>query len=166
MGYVAIRHFNCNDQFILDVDDITIVEGAGGPTPPTPPTPGTGGLQEERESEIVWSNCLEKGMYLGEGDVDITVLLNSADSPEGVTVTFTNYSEIEQELYPMAPVVLDETGYYAWDMFRKGNYQLTIEFDGYYTITDSLGIWDPTSLRYVMTEIIYGINDLYVSRTG
>ena len=27
-GYVAIRHFNCTDQFILLVDDITIVEGS------------------------------------------------------------------------------------------------------------------------------------------
>jgi hypothetical protein len=29
-GYIAIRHFNCSDMFYLDVDDITIVEGAGG----------------------------------------------------------------------------------------------------------------------------------------
>ncbi|MBQ5547258.1 MAG: choice-of-anchor J domain-containing protein, partial [Prevotella sp.] len=98
MGYVAIRHFNCNDQFILNVDDITIVEGAGGPTPPTPPTPGVGGLQEPRESEIVWSNCLEKGMWLGANDVEVTVLLNSADSPEGTTVSFVNLNEAEQEL--------------------------------------------------------------------
>ena len=27
MGYVAIRHFDCNDQWVLCVDDITIVEG-------------------------------------------------------------------------------------------------------------------------------------------
>ena len=27
MGYVAIRHFNCNDMFYLDVDDITISQG-------------------------------------------------------------------------------------------------------------------------------------------
>ena len=29
-GYIAIRHFNCSDEFILDIDDITIVEGTGG----------------------------------------------------------------------------------------------------------------------------------------
>ena len=29
-GYVAIRHFNCTDWFMLDVDDITIVEGGSG----------------------------------------------------------------------------------------------------------------------------------------
>ena len=33
-GYIAIRHFNCSDQFILDIDDITIVEG-GGSAPQT-----------------------------------------------------------------------------------------------------------------------------------
>ena len=32
-GYVAIRHFNCSDMFILNVDDITIVEGTGGGAP-------------------------------------------------------------------------------------------------------------------------------------
>ena len=30
MGYVAIRHFNCTDQWLLCVDDITIVEGYNG----------------------------------------------------------------------------------------------------------------------------------------
>ena len=28
-GYVAIRHFNCTDQFVLNVDDIVIVPGGG-----------------------------------------------------------------------------------------------------------------------------------------
>jgi hypothetical protein len=166
MGYVAIRHFNCYDQFILNVDDITIVEGAGGPTPPTPPTPGTNGLQLPRESEIVWSKCLDKDMYLGENAVDINVLLNSADSPEGITVSFVNQNEAEQELYPVADVVLDESGFYAWESFRKGDYQLTITMDGYETIVDNVSIWEPTNLRYVMIEIIYGVSDLYVSRTG
>ena len=27
MGYIAIRHFDCNDQWVLCIDDITIVEG-------------------------------------------------------------------------------------------------------------------------------------------
>ena len=32
MGYVAIRHWDCNDQHLLYVDDITIVEGSDGST--------------------------------------------------------------------------------------------------------------------------------------
>jgi len=39
-GYVAIRHWDCNDQWVLCIDDITIVEGEGSviPTDPTNPT--------------------------------------------------------------------------------------------------------------------------------
>ena len=134
------------------------------------PTPGPGSnnlnwLAEPRESETIWSNCLDKDMFL-EGDVTVNVLLNSADSPEGVQVTFTNYNEAEQEMYPIAPLILDQTGYYVFDSFRKGEYNVKVEFDGYVTITDSVSIWEPTDLRYVMTEIIYNINNLYVSSTG
>ena len=107
-----------------------------------------------RESDIVWSNCLDKDMYL-EDDVTVNVLLNSADSPEGTVVYFTNLNPIEQELYPIEPVMLDITGYYAYEYFRKGNYEVTIVNDGYYTITDTVSIWGPEDLRYVMTEIIY-----------
>ena len=38
MGYIAIRHFDCYDQWILKVDDVTIVEGEEPVTPPTPTT--------------------------------------------------------------------------------------------------------------------------------
>ena len=34
VGYVAIRHFNCTDQFLFNVDDIQIVEGIGGTPEP------------------------------------------------------------------------------------------------------------------------------------
>ena len=138
------------------------------------PTPGPGGnnpIQEPRESEIVWSNCLDKDMYLTNADV--TVLLNSADSPEGTVVTFTNYNEAEQAAYPIAPIVLDGTGYYAFDSFRRGVYQVTVEHEGYETIVDSINFLDyPNNLltemhlRYVMIEILYGVSNVYVSRTG
>ena len=162
MGYVAIRHFNCSDQFILNVDDITIVEGAGGPNPPTP---GNGGnVQEPRESEIVWSNCLDKDMYLDH--VTVNVLLNSADSPEGTTVNFTNLNEFEQANYPVAELTLDESGFYAFETFRRGDYVVKVDHIGYETIVDTVSIWQNTDLRYVMIEIIYGVENVYVSRTG
>ena len=164
--YVAFRHFDSDDMNYLFIDDVTIVGESGGPVPPTPPTPGSNELQLPRESEIVWSNCLDKDMYLGENDVNITVLLNSADAPEDVTVNFVNLNEVEQELYPVDDVVLDSTGYYAWDSFRKGDYLLTLTKEGYETITDTVSLWNPESLRYVMIEIIYGVDNLYVSSTG
>jgi hypothetical protein len=133
------------------------------------PTPGPGGdnlnqLALPRESETIWSNCLDKDMWLDA--VDVTVLLNSADSPEGVMVALTNLNEYEQAAYPVDPVTLDETGFYAWDHFRKGEYSVKVEFDGYEPISDTVSIWDETHLRYVMTEILYGVGNVYVSRTG
>lgn len=40
-GYVAIRHFNCTDQFMLNIDDITIVQPAGTEEPWTTVTGAT-----------------------------------------------------------------------------------------------------------------------------
>ena len=138
----------------------------GGGVGPTP-GPGSDNLNQlalPRESETIWSNCLDKDMWLDV--VDVTVLLNSADSPEGVAVTLTNLNEIEQAAYPVAPVTLNETGFFAWDHFRKGDYSVKVEFDGYEPIADTVSIWDETHLRYVMTEILYGVGNVYVSRTG
>ncbi|MDO5316884.1 MAG: choice-of-anchor J domain-containing protein, partial [bacterium] len=152
---------------VIHIYDLDV---SAGPSP----TPGPGGtncnaLALPRESETIWSNCLDKDMFIiGENQdgVTVNVLLNSADSPEGVQVTFTNYNEAEQEMYPVAPIELDETGFYAFESFRKGEYNVKVEFDGYEPIEDSVSIWAPTDLRYVMTEIIYGVSDLYVSSTG
>ena len=154
------------DAFSVDNVAFTAGSGSGGGSGSGSGTygPGTDPIQEPRESVIVWSNCLDKDMYLS--DVDINVLLNSADSPEGVTVNMTNLNEVEQGMYAVAPVVLDSTGFYAWDTFRKGEYAVKIEFEGYETINDTVSIWDATHLRYVMTEILYGVENVYVSRTG
>jgi len=119
---------------------------------------------DDRESDIVWSNCLDKDMYLD--DVDVTVLLNSADSPEGTRVSFVNVNPIEQELYPMTAVTLGDDGYYEWSDFRRGTYEITVSKAGYETETEIVTIDGPTHLRYVLTEIIYGVENIYVSRTG
>ena len=225
MGYVAIRHFNCTDQFILNVDDITIGDPAKGGDralnhyniyrtdcyndgpyndtttlflatvwrpdtayfdvswPDAAPGVYKWGVSsvyagnrvvdypaEPRESDIVWSNmcspCIDKDMTI-DSLVSVNVLLNSADSPEGTVVTFTNLNEGEQAAHPMDPITLDATGFYRFPSFRKGDYTVTVEHDGYETITDTpVSIWEPVDLRYVMIEILYGIDNLYVSRTG
>ena len=170
-GGCTVGYFNGKTAFIGDLQQspnlIAIYElrDGGG----VGPTPGPGGdnlnqLALPRESETIWSNCLDKDMWLDV--VDVTVLLNSADSPEGTVVTMTNLNEYEQEAYPVAPATLDETGFYAWDNFRKGEYTVKVELDGYEPITDTVSIWDETHLRYVMTEILYGVGNVYVSRTG
>ena len=177
-GGCHVAEYNGKMAFFGDIQQdpnlIGIYELRDGGTPGPGPAPVPGGdncnqLALARESETVWSNCLDKDMYIiGENQdgVTVNVLLNSADSPEGVQVTFTNYNEAEQELYPIEPIVLDETGFYAFDSFRRGNYKVNVTFDGYEPIEDSVSIWEPVDLRYVMTEIIYGVSDLYVSSTG
>ena len=139
-----------------------------GPTPGPNPGGNTNNLNQlalPRESETIWSNCLDKDMYLNN-EVSVNVLLNSADSPEGVEVAFTNYNAYEQQTYGGYDVTLDESGYYEFASFRKGEYKVNVTFEGYEPIEDSVSIWEPTDLRYVMTEILYGIENLYVSRTG
>ena len=91
---------------------------------------------------------------------------HSADSPEGTTVEFVNQNEVEQELYPIDLVTLDETGYYEFDSFRRGDYLVKVRHEGYVDIDTIVSIWEPMDLRFVMIEIIYSVSDLYVSRTG
>ena len=140
------------------------VENGGTPGPGPAPTNNCNELALARESETVWSNCLDKDMWLN--GVTVNVLLNSADSPEGTTVDFTNLNEVEQQNYPVSQVVLDESGYYAFESFRRGEYAINVRHEGYEPIDDTVSIWSDTDLRYVMIEIIYGVGDIYVSRTG
>ena len=104
-----------------------------------------------------------------ENGVNITVFLNSADSPEGVHVVLTQDS-IQASLNPMGDdeleIILDETGYYVWEQFRKGTYYVEISMEGYETILDTMTISTSTGMMYVMTEILYSPKDVYVSRTG
>ncbi len=150
-GYVAIRHFNCSDQFILNIDDVEITASS---------------IQSERESAITWSNFLDKDMYLNNGEMNLTVTLNSGDSPAGTIVSFINLNNFEQGLYPVEDIILDVSGYYVWDSFRKGDYQVTLTKEGCVTFTENVSIWDATTLSYVLDEITQAPTNLYVSSTG
>ena len=122
---------------------------------------------EERESEIMWSDqcgpCIDKDM---QTDITVNVVCNSADSPEGCVVSFTNLNEGEQFNHPQPSITLDGSGFQAVTPFRKGNYLVTVYLPGYELLQVEESIWGHRDLRYVLTEIIYGVKDLYVSRTG
>lgn len=84
--------------------------------------------------------------------VSIMVLMGDGNSPAGTTVSFLNHNSQEQQNYPMGPITIDETGYYMWDVFRRGNYQITISRSGYETIVDEVSIWeDFYSMSYTMS---------------
>ncbi len=124
-------------------------------------------LQLERESAITWSNFIDKGMWLFDGDVNVTVTISNGDSPAGVTVSLTNLDPNDQAAYPMADVVLGESGYYEWDSFRKGYYKVTVSKEGYTTVVENnVDLWEATNLAYVLDESIEAVTNLYVSRTG
>ena len=164
--WIAFHDVNY-DAYEIWIDDVTInADNAGNGD-----IPGTNinYLALPRESETIWSNmcspCIDKDMEL-EGLVTVNVLLNSADSPEGTVVTFTNLNEGEQLYHPIDPITLDSTGHYIFESFRKGDYAIEVAHAGYETINDTVSIWEARDLRYVMIEILYGIDNLYVSRTG
>ena len=154
-GYIAIRHFGCTDQFYLNVDDITY-----GDVPQY--------LQTDHESTITWSNPMDRDMYLYDA-VDITVTLNSGDSPEGVWVSFGQYYE-QSSINPLNGTLsfyMDETGFHAWDVFRKGEYYVYAWKEGYQEYySDWMTIDGETHIVIELEEIQESVSDLYVSRTG
>ena len=154
-GYIAFRHFDCTDQFLLNLDDI-----AYG----TPPAP----IQLERESEIAWSNAMDRGQWL-YNQVSLTVTLNTGDSPEGVHV-FLRQDPDQQAANAMAPedlsFDLDATGTFTWERFRKGNYTIEISKEDYWTMEYDEVIDGPAALEYELYERVEAVEDLYISRTG
>lgn len=147
-GYIAIRHYNSCDNFYLDIDDVELFNAD---------------VQLVRESKIVWSEPIGKDMYLVDGEVNITVYLDSYDSPAGATVTFENVSEPE---YSIDPITLDESGYYELDLIRRGDYLVTVAMEGYDTLTDYVQIWEPTSLEYMLGEIMIVPGSLNITKSG
>ena len=147
-GYIAIRHFNSSYNFYLDIDDASFYDID---------------VQLPRESAIRWSNMIGKGMYLTDGAVDITVTLASGDAPEGIVATFKNLTQPE---YEDIVVELDENGYYSFDSFRKGEYEVTLTKADYYDEVGTYYIMEPTSIEFMMYEHLYAPRNLKVSHTG
>jgi len=107
-------------------------------------------VQSVNESEIVWSEPLDINMEIENG-VDITVTLNNGESPEGVQVVLTNNDSGE-----VIEVELDETGTYAWETFRKGDYNVSVTFnDDYSTVAEEeVSIWGETHLEYTLNYLV------------
>ena len=148
--WIAFHDVNY-DMYEVWIDDVVIA--AEGAAPSAHP------------SAITWSNIIDKDMYT---TLSITVTLNSGDSPEGAEVYISNVDQNENINFPVEPVVLDETGTYTWDSFRKGEYEIAIIKDGYYSIGAyyTTSIYEPTELEYEMIEIVSMAENLYVSPTG
>ena len=147
-GYIAIRHcYNCGN-FYLDIDDVKLYNADA---------------QLPRESEIMWSEPIGKDMFLYDGAVNVTVMLNSGDSPAGAVLTLENLTEPD---YVVEPVTFDETGYYAWETFRKGEYIATIAMDNYNEVNYYVSIWEPVDLQFMIDEIMTAPANLQITSMG
>ena len=117
---------------------------------------------DNNESEVVFSNCLDKDMVT---TVSVSVITNSGDSPEETDVMFTNVSEPGLEL--TYEVELDATGFFAWDEFRKGEYDIYVEKNGFTPIMlEGYVIDGPEAFEWILEELLLPVSDLYVTPTG
>ncbi|MDY0103625.1 MAG: carboxypeptidase regulatory-like domain-containing protein, partial [Lentimicrobium sp.] len=113
-------------------------------------------------SPPTFSNTLDKDMYTV---VDVTVTLNSADSPAGTLVTFTNTSEPDLEL--VYEETLGSSGMFTWEMFRKGTYDIDVFKAGFMPVSlSNVDIFDEASFEWLLIEILAPPTDLYVTPTG
>ena len=126
------------------------------------------GVQIERESEIAWSNAMDRGQWLYD-QVSLTVTLNSGDSPDS-TFVFLGQDLAQYEANAMDSTelrfYLDESGVHNWARFRKGAYTLFIYKEGYEPLMVDLDINGPANLAYELVEILEAPENLYISRTG
>ena len=112
------------------------------------------------ETAATYSNTIGKDMFT---TLNVTVTTENGASPEGAKVTFLNVNEPSFKY----EVVLDDTGEYHWDSFRRGTYKYTISLDGYNSCaTNSIvEIWDAETIECELDEI-FVLGDIFVSSTG
>jgi hypothetical protein len=123
---------------------------------------GVEAVYAANESEVRYSNCLDKDMVT---QVSVTVITNSGDSPDGTDVMFTNISEPDLGL--IYETELDSTGYYIWEEFRKGVYDIYAEKNGFEPIIlDDYVIDGPEAFEWVLQELLLPVGNLHVSPTG
>ncbi|MFA7488947.1 MAG: carboxypeptidase regulatory-like domain-containing protein, partial [Lysobacteraceae bacterium] len=113
-------------------------------------------------SAITYSNTLDKDMEIA---VDVAVALNSSESPGGTSVTFTNTSEPDLEL--VYNTVLDNSGAFAWDAFRRGVYNIQVMHPGYAVVAETgVEIFDDASFEWLLEELLAAPGNLYVTPTA
>lgn len=113
------------------------------------------------ESDIIWSNGIDNDMST---TMTVSAKTNSEDPVVGTVINFKNLVESE---YNFSATIGDGDSY-TWDNFRKGKYRLTVSKAGFASDNDGVvyDIWEPTEIECLLTEILYSVENLYVSPTG
>ena len=129
---------------MMEVDNITFDGVAGG-----------SGVAGANNSEILWSNEIEKDM---EAEITFIITLNNDQDPAGATVTMVGPEETYEGTF--------ETDTLVFEAVRKGAYQVTAELEGYETVTTDLLIEEDAEYDIFLEEILEVVENLYVSPTG
>lgn len=121
---------------------------------------GVAVVYEGYTTGVTYSNNVGKDMFTA---MNVAVTTENELSPAGAKVSFYNVYEPSFKY----EVVLDETGTYRWDEFRKGTYRYSMSLDGYKQgpKNELVEIWDESTVEYTFEEI-FVLGDLFVSSTG
>lgn len=113
------------------------------------------------ESEIIWSNGIDNDMST---TMTVAVETNSGDPVVGTVINFENIVESDYNF----SATIGEGDTYTWDNFRKGKYRLIVSKAGFTSDKEGVvyDIWEPTEIECLLTEILYSVENLYVSPTG
>lgn len=110
------------------------------------------------ESDIVWSNSIEKDMNT---TASVNVTSDDNGSVEGAVVTLTNTND---ETYKYA-ATLDATGKTQVEV-RRGTYNYSVSLEGYYTLEGTVEILEEKTIDLTLEAKPNTIEGLYVSPTA
>ena len=115
-------------------------------------------------TDVTWSNVLPKNM----ASVAVLTATANTGSVEGATVNLVNTCEFETGYN--FNVVFDETGEVIIEDFRKGNYLVSANLDGFisdYLEPVEVNVWNDTLyLTINFTEYFMPVSTMIVSGTG
>ena len=148
MGYVAIRHFDCYDQWILALDDITIVEG---------PDNSTGSGNFNYGETCVVTATPNAGYYFANWTEDGVVVSTDADYGFTVTADRSLVANFTQE--PPQQTVSLAAGLNWWST----NLDITLD-DLKSAIEAALGSNGTAIIKSQSTSIVYS-NGMWIPET-
>ena len=160
-GYTLFRKNNNGSVEILaeDIPDTTYTDNAWSELAYGVYNYGVEVVYGSGPSEIVWSNDVDKDMYT---TFELNVNANTDLSVAGAKVVFKNTDNPKYNY----SIVLDETGKYQWNKFRRGNYDYTVSLGEYETIEGSFEVIDKATLSLTLNENLAPVENLAVSPTG
>ena len=114
----------------------------------------------EFETPAAYSNILGKDMFT---PFSVAVTTENGLSPAGTKVSFYNVYEPSYKY----EAVLDETGVYNWEAFRRGTYRYSMSLENYKPGPSNqlVEIWDNETLEYTFEEK-FVLGELFVSSTA